>query len=151
MPLVAEAIDALVALGQGDPALADVLVLDGPLVSDSNARELLIVGYDGDPNGDFEAASTTGEFADLGTGREEVFQVTVAALVSNGASDVRAARVRAYEIGGRVTAWLRADPSIGLGLGRVLTAIESTRLRQEQTVQGVQAVLLMSVVGRGMT
>lgn len=151
MPLVAAAIDALVALGQADPELAGVEVLDGPVVSESGALEVLTIGYDGDPLGDLEAASTTGEFADLGSGREEVFQITVAAAAVNGDGDVRAARLRVYEIGGRVTAWLRADPSIGLGAGQVLTAIESTRLRQEQTGQGAQAVLLMSVVGRGMT
>lgn len=149
---VPEVIDALVALARTDPALADVRVSDGPEVTDTSARDWLIVGFDGDPAGDFQAAQTVGGWAGLGArSREEQFQVMVAAIAQPGSTDVRAARVRAYEIGGRVEAWLAADPSIGLGRGEVEAAIEASQLTQDQTAQGVQAVLLLTVAGRAFT
>ncbi|WP_112469417.1 hypothetical protein [Streptomyces triticisoli] len=148
---VPEVIDALVALGAADPELDEVQVSDGPEVTDTSALDWLIVGFDGDPNGDFQAAQTVGGWTDFGTGREEQFQVMVAAVAQRGDTDVRAARMRAYEIGARVEAWLRADPSIGLGPGQVEAAIEASQLTQDQTQQGAQAVLLLTVAGRALT
>lgn len=148
---VPEVIDALVALGKSEAAaeLAGVQVADGPEVTDSGAGDWLVVGFDGDPTGDFQAAATVGGWAGLGVRREEQFQVTVAAIASRGATDVRAARVRAYEIGARVEAWLSADPR--LGLNELEASIEATRFIQNPTDQGVQAVLLLTVAGRAIT
>jgi hypothetical protein len=148
---VPEVIDALVALGQAeaDAELAGVRVTDGPQVTDTAAPDWLVIGYDGDPDGDLQAAATVGGWAGLGVRREEQFQVTVAAIASRGATDVRTARVRAYEIGARVEAWLSADPR--LGLRELEAAIEATRFIQDQTDQGVQAVLLLTVAGRAFT
>ncbi|WP_435643364.1 hypothetical protein ACR9VJ_18120 [Streptomyces sp. H49] len=148
---VPEVIDALVALGQAEAAaeLAGVQVTDGPEVTGSGASDWLIIGFDGDPDGDFRAAQTVGGWAGLGSGREEQWQVTVAAIASRGDTEVRAARERAYEIGARVEAWLRADPS--LGLRSLEAAIEASQLTQDQTDQGVQAVLLLTVAGRAFT
>ncbi|WP_171117789.1 MULTISPECIES: hypothetical protein [unclassified Streptomyces] len=144
-----EIIDQLVMLGKADPDLSDVRVSDGPEVTDDSAMDWLIVGFDGDPNGDFQAAQSVGGWSDLRTGREEQFQVTVAAISQRGDTDVRAARARAYEIGARVEAWLRAEPSIGLP--SLEAGIEATQLTQDQTNQGVQAVLLLTVAGRAFT
>jgi hypothetical protein len=148
---VPEVIDALVALGKSEVAaeLAGVQVADGPEVTDSGAPDWLIVGYDGDPTGDFQAAATVGGWAGLGSRREEQWQVTVAAIASRGDTDVRAARARVYEIGARVEAWLAADPS--LGLPALEAAIEASRLTQDQDGPGMQAVLLLTVAGRGFT
>ncbi|MFJ8140652.1 hypothetical protein [Streptomyces sp. NPDC096013] len=153
---VPEVIEALVALGKAEPAYepaddrtAGVVVSDGPQVTDNKAPDWLVVGFDGDPNGDFEAATSVGGWADLGTGREEEFQITVAAIASRGDTDVVTARRRAYEIAAPVEAWLRADPSIGLR--SVEAAIAGTRLVQDQTDQGAQVVLLLSVAGRAFT
>jgi hypothetical protein len=143
---VPEVIDVLVALGAADPELAGVVVSDGPQVTDTSAQDWLVVGFDGDPNGDFQAAQTVGGWSDLGTRREEQWHITVAAIAQRGDTDVRAARTRAYEIGARVEAWLRTSPSIGLP--EVEAGIEATQLRQDQTNQGVQAVLLLTVAGR---
>ncbi|WP_236241161.1 hypothetical protein [Streptomyces sp. CC228A] len=142
-------IDALVALGQADSELSGVVVSDGPEVTETSASDWLIVGFDGDPSGDFQAAQTVGGWAGLGTGREEQFQITVAAIASRGDTDVRAARTRVYEIGARVEEWLRADPR--LGLESLEAAIEASQLTQDQTDQGVQAVLLLTVAGRAFT
>ncbi|ODA69515.1 hypothetical protein [Streptomyces sp. AVP053U2] len=146
---VPEILDALVALGRADALLDGVRVSDGPEVTDTSAKDWLIVGFDGDPSGDFQAAQTVGGWAGLGTGREEQFQVMVAAIAQRGDTDVRAARQRAYEIGGRVEAWLRTDPS--LGLASLEAAIEGTHLAQPQTASGAQVVLLLTVGGRAFT
>lgn len=146
---VPEVIDRLVALGEADTALSDVMVSDGPEVTESSVQDWLIIGFDGDPEGDFEAARTVGGWSDLATGREETFEVTVAAIANRGDTDVKAARIRAYEIAARVEAWLRADPS--LGLTSLEAAIEATRLQPDQTNQGAQARLLLTVAGRAFT
>ncbi|MGW0131893.1 hypothetical protein [Streptomyces sp. NPDC003299] len=146
---VPEVIDRLVELAQADVALKDVRVSDGPEVTEDAAEDWLIVGFDGDPAGDFQAAQTVGGWADLGTSREEDFQVTVAAIAQRGDTDVRSARQRAYEIAARVEAWLRTTPN--LGLPSLEAAVGATRLTQDQTSAGVQAVLLLTVAGRAFT
>ncbi|MFB6950179.1 hypothetical protein ACFCXP_11165 [Streptomyces niveus] len=146
---IPELITALVELANADQALADVRIADGPQVTDDAAGDWLIVGWDADPAGDFEAAQTLGGWSDLGTGREEEFQLVVAAVASRGDTDIVAARRRAYEIGARVEAWLRAAP--GLGLASLEAAVGGTRLIQDQTDQGAQARLLLTVAGRAFT
>jgi hypothetical protein len=146
---VPELIDTLVQMGQTDPELKGVTVADGPEVTEDTAQDWLIVGFDGDPGGDFQAAQTVGGWAGLGPRREEQFQITVAAIASRGDTDVRAARTRAYEIGSRVEAWLRAAPS--LGLEGLEAAIEASQLTQDQDDTGVQAVLLLTVAGHAFT
>lgn len=144
---IPDVIGALVELGKVDPELDDVAVTDGPQVTDSAAADWLIVGFDGDPSGDFEAAQSVAEYAGLGPRLEEQFQITVAAVANRGDTDIVAARKRAYEIGGRVVAWLQANPS--LGLPEVEAGVGATRLVQDQTEQGASARLLLTVVGRG--
>ncbi|MFE2046363.1 hypothetical protein ACFXAZ_36675 [Streptomyces sp. NPDC059477] len=146
---VHELIEALVTRGRTDEALAGVVVTDGPEVTDQAATEWLVIGFDGDPEGDFQAAQSVAEFSGLGTSQEETFQVTVAAIVSRGDGDVAAARTRAYEIAAVPEGWLRTDPSLGL---RSLQArIEATRLIQDQSEDGLQVVLLLTVAGRAFT
>ncbi|WP_281155165.1 hypothetical protein [Streptomyces sp. HYC2] len=142
-------IEALVALGEVDSLLKGVEVADGPQVTDTAAPDWLVVGFDGDPSGDFEAAQSVGGWSDLRSGREEEFQITVAAIANRGDADIVAARRRAYEIAARVEAWLRADPSIGLR--SLEAAIGATRLVQDQTEEGAHARLLLTVVGRAFT
>ncbi|MFF2009170.1 hypothetical protein ACFVWY_08865 [Streptomyces sp. NPDC058195] len=146
---VPEVIDRLVQLGMADPGLAEVRVSDGPEVTNDNIRDWLIVGFDGDPQGDFQAAQSVGGWSDLGTGREEEWQVTVAAIAQRGDTDIPAARRRAYKIAARVEEWLRADPTVGLR--SVEAAIVATQLVQDQSDRGATAVLLLTVAGRGFT
>lgn len=143
---VPELIDALVAEAKADTELEGVRIADGAQVTEDPVADWLVVGWDADPDGDFEAAQTVGGWSDLGTGREEAFQLTVAAIANRGDTDVQAARKRAYEIGARVEAWLQASPS--LGLESLEAAIDGTRLQQGPTNQGVSARLLLTVAGR---
>lgn len=146
---IPEVIARLVALGEADTGLTDVYVSDGPEVTEDSALDWLIIGFDGDQTGDFEAAQSVSDFADLGGGREEEFQVTVAAVAKRGDKDIVSARTRVYEIASRVEAWTQADPT--LGLASLQAGVAGTRLVQDQTPNGAQAVLLMTVAGRGFT
>jgi hypothetical protein len=145
-----ELIDAVVAACTGAPGLEDVAVTDGPVVTDSRAGEWLIVGYDGDQAGSFEAGQTEGGWSDLYTGREEQLQLVVAVLVLRGATEIRAARQRAYEIAGPLEQLLAANPSLGMpGAGDI--AIGTSVLVQEQTDRGAQVRLLLQLTGRAFT
>jgi hypothetical protein len=144
-----ELIDAVTARAGAVSGLAGVMVTDGPQVTDSDAREWLIVGFDGNPEGEFEAGQTSGGWATLGTDREEQLQLVVAVIVMRGDTDVRAARQRAYEIAAPVEQLLGADPSLGMRSAEV--AIGGTQLVQEQTSNGVQVRLLLQLVGRAFT
>ncbi|MFD4259959.1 hypothetical protein ACFWR9_20660 [Streptomyces sp. NPDC058534] len=146
---IPEVIARLVALGDGDTELADVQVSDGPEVTETGASDWLIFGFDGDQTGDFEAAQSVSDWTDLGAGREEQFEVTCAAVAKRGDTDIVAARARVHEIGARVEAWVQADPT--LGLDALLASVARTRLVQDQTDTGAQAVLLLTVAGRGFT
>ncbi|MEV7712291.1 hypothetical protein [Streptomyces sp. NPDC088270] len=143
---VPEVIERLVQLGTADPGLHDVRVSDGPEVTGDTAADWLVVGFDGDPQGDFQAAQSVGGWSDLGTGREEEFQVTVAAIAQRGDTDIPAARRRVYEIAAHVETWLREDPSVGLR--SMQAAIVATQLVQDQSDRGASAVLLLTVAGR---
>ncbi|WP_326700204.1 hypothetical protein OG909_24720 [Streptomyces sp. NBC_01754] len=146
---IPELIDALMAQLTADPGLSGVVVVDGPEMSEAKSPDWLVVGFNGDPDGDFQAAQALGGWASLATGREEQIELTVAAIATRGETEVRAARQRVYEIGARLEALLAADPSVGLRSLEV--AIEASQLVQVQTDQGVQARLLLTVAGRAFT
>lgn len=136
-------IDAVVDLSRADEVLSEAEVLDGPQVTESSAADWVLVGYDGDQNGDFQAATTAQEWAGLSTRRGERITLTVALVASRGDTDVRAARERVYALGERLESLLRANPSLGLTTAQV--AVESTALHQEQTAKGVQARLILAL------
>ncbi|MFJ1581557.1 hypothetical protein [Streptomyces sp. NPDC088182] len=146
---VPELIDALVARCTADEVLTNVTVTDGPEVGGAAADDWLLIGFDGNPEGDFEAAQTVGGWASLLTDREEQLQIPVTAVATRGDTDVRAARERAYQIGARLEELLRADP--GVGLPSLEVAIEASQLVQDQTTDGIQARLVLTVAGRAFT
>ncbi|MFE9363684.1 hypothetical protein ACFYNN_12885 [Streptomyces sp. NPDC006978] len=146
---IPELIDALMAELTADPGLSGVVVVDGPEMSEAKSPDWLVVGFNGDPDGDFQAAQALGGWASLATGREEQMELTVAVIATRGETEVRAARQRVYEIGARLELLLAADPSVGLRSLEV--AIEASQLVQDQTDRGVQARLLLTVAGRAFT
>lgn len=141
-----ELIDALVARFQTEEGLADVGVTDGPELTEANRDDWILVGFDGDPNGEGQAAFVEEEWASLGASREETIQLTVALLARRGDTDVRLARARVYELGAVVRGVMRADPTVGLP--SVQCAVGATALHQAQTDQGVQARLVLTLVCR---
>ena len=106
---VDEAILALVALWTA----AGLATVDGGLVSgDTGGR--VFVGYDGDPDGDWQAAELDSDWAGVGsTKRDEEFDVICAVVTRSGfqkASEARAAALAMYQT---ASAALRANPSLG--------------------------------------
>ncbi|RPE44162.1 hypothetical protein EDD90_7392 [Streptomyces sp. Ag109_O5-1] len=142
---VPDLIDALVAALQASGGLTGVKVVDGPVVTDSAAEEWVFVGYDGDPEGDFTAATAQQEWAGLGAKKKnEDITVTCAVLVQRGSTDVRACRVRTYEVLAAVESVLRADPSLGFPTPTVCAVTEHA-FHPEQTPDGIQGRLPFTV------
>ncbi|MFI6347256.1 hypothetical protein [Streptomyces sp. NPDC050560] len=146
---IPDVLAALVTLASGPGVLPGVQVTDGVPVSDAQNPEWVLVGFAGDPDGDFEAAQTAGGWSDLATGREEQFTVPVAVVVLRAADQISAARARAYEIAGVLEQQLRAAPS--LGLPSLEAAIDGTVLVQEQMTTGIRVRLVLTIAGRGFT
>ncbi|MFG2328250.1 hypothetical protein ACGFMM_01355 [Streptomyces sp. NPDC048604] len=146
MSRVPELIDALVARLRTGEGLSGVGVTDGPEITQEDLDDWVLVGYDGDPGGGFLAAAAEEEWAGLGVSREETIQLPITLLARRGDTDVRAARVRVYELGDVVRTILRADPTIGLP--GVQSAVGSTGLFQTQTDQGIQTRLVLTLACR---
>ncbi|MFF9097564.1 hypothetical protein ACF1AX_31135 [Streptomyces sp. NPDC014802] len=143
---VPQLIDAFVAALQAAPGLAGVQVVDGPLVSASTATDWVFVGYDANPEGEFNTAFTTQTWAGLGAkAKNEDIALTCAVLVQRGSTDVRACRVRTFEVFAQVEAVVRADPSLGLPPPTVCSISETT-FYTEQTERGVQGRLPFTLV-----
>ncbi|GHA01498.1 hypothetical protein ACFOOM_12115 [Streptomyces echinoruber] len=135
---VPELIDAFVAVLQAAPGLTGVQVVDGPLVTASAASEWVFVGYDADPEGEFQTAQTSQQWAGLGAhAKNEDILLTCVVLVRPGNTDVRACRIRTFEIFAEVEAAVRANPSLGLPPPTVC-GISETAFHTEQTDRGVQ-------------
>lgn len=135
---VPDLIDNLIAALKASAGLSGVQVVDGPLVSDTAASEYVFVGYDGDPEGEFATAGTSQQWAGLGAkAKNEDITLTCAVLVQRGSVDVKACRVRAFEIFAQVEAVVRADPALGLPPPTVCS-ISETSFHTEQTDRGVR-------------
>lgn len=103
-------IDALVALWTA----AGVAAVDGWIVSgDTGTR--LFVGYDGDPEGEFQVADLESEWAGIGTTkRDEAFDVVCAVVTRSGFRTPKEARDEALAVFHTASNALRANPSLGL-------------------------------------
>jgi hypothetical protein len=148
---VPELLTALHSLTSTAPDLKalGVRVSNGAQVTDAAAPDWLLIGWDGDPEGEFETARTEGGWSDLAVGREENFEMPCAAISNRGDTDVLAAQARVYEIAGVLGALLKANPSVGLDSLEV--AIAATTLQRPQTDQGASARLVITLAGRAFT
>lgn len=142
-------ISAVIATLTADPGMAGVQVIDGPLISaQQQATDWVCIGYDGDPEGEMEAASATQEWAGLGAKRKDEDISLICAVVSGrGDNNVAAARSRAYVLLGVVEDILRADPSLGFDPPSVFE-MSAGVLYQELTTAGIQARIPFTVSGR---
>lgn len=88
---------------------------NGPFVT-GDFSDCLYVGYDGDPDGDFQAVDFDSEWAGLGAkARDEEFDVICASVALVGEDGGAAlALENAYDQLETAAALLRADPSLGL-------------------------------------
>jgi hypothetical protein len=137
---VDEAILALVALWTA----ADISTVDGPFVS-GDTGDRLFVGYDGDPEGEMQAAELESEWSGIGTTkRDEEFDIFCAVVTRSGfrrASEARTAALALYQT---ASVALRANPSLGLPPPSV-AAPKPQGLFTPPTSQGVQGRLVFNV------
>lgn len=107
------AIDQLVALFAA--GLTAGSVIDGPYVTGAEPTKRIYVGYDGDPGGDWAAATSDQSWAGtLGANqRDEKFSVTCAVVCRSGAGNVKAARDAAYAVLAEASDILRANVTLG--------------------------------------
>jgi hypothetical protein len=104
-----DSVDAIVSALKG----AGLLVWDGPVVT-GDFRDAVFVGYDGDPEGAFEAATMTQDWAGLGAKRrDETLDIHCAVVALSGESDTKSARDRAKTVLTTVETTLRANPGLG--------------------------------------
>lgn len=139
---VPAAIDALVAMFTTAEGLADVTVRDGASVSQARVSEIVSVGYTG-TEGENDADAIVSAEGLGGSPDREQFTIRCAAAALSGATDMPAARARAYELFGAAAAAIAANRTLN---GVVMRAmVGSHSLTQDQTDQGAQAVVTFEV------
>lgn len=108
-----ETVDRIVLLLR--TAAPEKPVWDGPIVTGERS-DALFVGYDADPEGEFQAAEMNQTWASaVGTlRRDETFDIRCAAVASVGDNDPKLARDRAFALLALAETTLRADASLGL-------------------------------------
>jgi hypothetical protein len=126
-------IDALVALFGGNNNIVDLgdieyVVFDGLPTSEEYPNEVLILGWDSDPEGDFKAADLNQDWADAkgSKRRDETVEIPCAAISHYGDGDAwKPCRDRAEAVLADVETRLRSTPDLGIpidGVRQHLTA-----------------------------
>lgn len=137
---VDDAILALVALW----TTAGLDAVDGPFVS-GDISDRLFVGYDGDPEGEFQVADLDSDWAGLGAkARDEEFDVVCAVVTRPGFTRASEARTAAIAVFQTAAAALRADPSLGMPPPTTAAAIAQS-LYTPPASTGVQGRLVFNV------
>lgn len=137
-------IDELVTRLRAAAALADVAVHDGPEVTSAPLKEVVTVGWDGDENND-EAVQSQQEWASIGQkAKNETFQIPCAAIAWRGDTNIRAARVRAYELVAAVEDVLRVDPALGFPPPTIVAMVTGNAV-QRQTDKGAQCRVVFTI------
>lgn len=124
---------------------AGLKVWDGPVIT-GDYGDAVYIGYDGNPEGEFQSTSGTQSWAGLGAKRRnERFTIfcAVVALVGD-SGDVQGSRENAYALLAGVEDALRADPSLGQPPPFV-AAMNSNDLFLEQGDAGLQSRIVFTI------
>lgn len=133
-------IDALKSLWSATGAT----VWDGPVVT-GDYSDCLFVGYDGDPDGDFQSAECDSEWAGLGAkARVEEFDIICAVVTLVGDQDMKAARDNAYAQFKKAADAVRADPSLGQA-PPYMASVKGGSLFTENNPEGLQMRIVFRV------
>jgi hypothetical protein len=137
---------ALAALFAGLPALAGVVVSDGPPLDGMGSPDFVLVGDDGLPDSTAEI-TVEQEWADLAcTRRHETGEVICSALSQTGDTDMQARRDRAFALFAACEAAVLADQTLG---GVVLSSqLARAGARQFQNSAGAAVVVPFVVTYR---
>lgn len=131
---------AIVTAFKDSPGLAaPVAVRDGPVVTGSNARDAVIVGWTGAENDDLAVEGQDVPEGLSGEPDREQYTVRCAAMSLDGGGDVARARTRAYELLAACGAAIYADRRLG---GIVMRAtMGASSLRQLADEKGLTAIV----------
>jgi hypothetical protein len=143
---VGAVIDALVAIFD---AATTATVFDGPDPSDDSPDHYVIVGNDGDPDGD-QAATGSQDWAAMATSkpRKETASVDCVIVAQTGGADLSTLRAEAMEISASLEDAIRADVTLSNGGGALVhwASYASTfTLRQGTGTNGLFASLAVTV------
>lgn len=123
---------------------AGIKTWDGAFVT-GDYTDAVFVGYDGDPDGDYQTADMNQDWAGIGAKkRDEEFDVICAAVAKSGSTSIKTARDAAIALFSLVENTLRADPSLGFSPPYV-AEVKPTGLFTEPTSDGLQARLVFTV------
>lgn len=123
------ALDALMASWTN--GLAPVPVYDGPTLS-SSFVDSVYLGYDADPLGERQAATSVTQWAGIGAKkRGETIVIAGSVVCVSGDGLPKDARDRAYTILAAAETLLRADPSLGQTPTPFIAAISGSQLYYE--------------------
>lgn len=139
---VPDVVDRIVDTYRAAPEFDGVTVWDGPELSKATPLEMLTVAFTGDDaDSDVESTSTAEGLG--GKPDRETFTIRCAAAVLMGATDMRAARRRAYELHAAAGAVLAQDPTLGRLVLRA--RLGSHTFKQAQTDRGAQAIVVFGI------
>lgn len=135
---------ALAALWDAAADLDGVNVVDGPQANSVAANEWLFVGHDGDaPDEGNEVVVAEQDWMAFAKTKQETAEVTCAAVVVRGNTDIAAARARAYDIVSDAEDALRADLTLG---GLVMQShISAHQYIPTQTTDGAKVRVVFTV------
>lgn len=142
---VPAAIAGLLAAWKRSPGLAaPVAVHDGPEVTSSSARDVVIAGWYGLEGDDLAVESQDTAEGLAGSPDREQYVIRCAAIAKKGGKgEIAAARVRAYELLAACGAAISTDRTLG---GTVMRAtIGTSSLRQVPDQKGITAVVEFGV------
>lgn len=138
-------IDALVAMCAAASGLTDVDVLDGPSLTMKTMPDMVCIGWDGEDDEGGQAVESNQEWAAIGQrAKNETLQISCAAIAWRGDADLRAARLRCYELLGVVENELRSNPSLGFPPPTIV-ALSVGNAWQTQEREGAQCRVLFTV------
>lgn len=123
--------------------LGDAEVFDGPEVTGSSAKQVVVVGWYTQESDTLAADGAVTMEGLAGDPDREQYVIRCAALVLDGGGDLAAARARAYELAAACGALIAANRTLG---GLVLRAgVTSQALRQDQPQGGARAIVEFGV------
>lgn len=143
-PTLPDVITFLAALWQGWPGLEGVQVLDGPTAQNSQAEEVLAVGWAGPQAG--SEADAVGEFIAEGLGghrARERYVVHNSLAVVNGQSDFAASRARATQLWTEAYRAVYADTTLGGLVGKCIA--QDWNVTQDLTNRGALVTVVFDL------
>jgi len=141
---IPEILDTLVQLAKD--TLDDVIITDGIGPSDEVGKYLMIGVDDVDGDSYFPSADSRQSWANIGhVARDEVGDVTCAAMAWNGQNDPKQARADVFGLIGDLEDAIRADPTLGIRPQVRAEFGTSVQLRQLQDEYGASATVVFQI------